>query len=654
MNDTGPIMSVGEPGTPPAEAGLPVTAEWALWGKDVRDLEYRLLGCSEGHVGAAAFVEQITSISPGSAETWPQVTVSGFVLHGAAGYVALAIHDTGQGRYNAVGRGIVYTRYFCVPYPELEAGHVTYRDMYHAFDSFWPEPADRAVRPFRLTGAGQPPPMPLLAPAQRILARRVAALLLTSRKVCVLGADGVDTRERLAFLDGVMALLPYGMRSALSGATWASSTAYDLKLRLFFADARRGGNDHVVFWHQPEGGPIGHPYADQYLEWLTEGVTEPENRLAAVTEPMGFEPPEVAMMLERLDVSYARPPSSAVAVTVDDPARRVVGVLRECGDRLRGGNPNFISAELERLRGCFAFPASPQAREIYQQVIASEGLLRPHRSIDKHRQEELYRLLLGLAFGSPLNYHGYCAVEACLGEQPHKQLLQAMHPSHMPDLRARMLAAKALGGAELKRLRAELPAHPDLLLAAVADEDVRPDHARCLCELAIPLLSDCPDRVRLVQALQVHAYLAPTLRRLYTPDAQQQYDWLRRVLRAAHGGSLGRRDIPAIMGLPSQIPSIALYAALVELADPTDTPVAGYEFLATAIATSRLAPHTKEWLLRTLPQPIRDDQANRRRFRKGPRAPLLERIHLRPSWRNRESQLPGTNGGRRAYGERHE
>ena len=119
MNDTDPIMSVGASGTPPAETAVPVTAEWALWGKDVRDLEYRLLACSEGNVGAATFVEQITSISPGSAGSWPQVTVSGFLLSGTASYVALAIHDTTQGRHNAVGRGIVYTRYFCVPYPEL-------------------------------------------------------------------------------------------------------------------------------------------------------------------------------------------------------------------------------------------------------------------------------------------------------------------------------------------------------------------------------------------------------------------------------------------------------------------------------------------------------------------------------------------------------
>jgi hypothetical protein len=71
MNDTSPIMSVGAHGTSPTATGVPVTAEWALWGKDARDAEYRLLACSDGPAGAATFVEQITSSSPGNAETWP-------------------------------------------------------------------------------------------------------------------------------------------------------------------------------------------------------------------------------------------------------------------------------------------------------------------------------------------------------------------------------------------------------------------------------------------------------------------------------------------------------------------------------------------------------------------------------------------------------
>ena len=637
MNDTNPSMSISAHGTPSAETDVPVTAEWALWGKGAGDAEYRLLVCSDGPVSSATFVEQITSLSPGSADTWPQVTVSGFLRQQAAGYVALAIHDTAEGRHDAVGREIVYTRYFCVPYPELAAGRVGYRDMYNAFAGFWPTGRDRSPRRFFMPGVDPSHESAPPAGTQRFLAMRVAALLLTSRGVCVLGADGVDASERLAFLDGVMSLLPYGMRSRLAGATWASSTAYDLNLRLFFADARRQGDEHVVFWHQPEEGPIGHPYADQYLRWLTAGILRPEGQLAAVAEPMGFGEREVAMMLQRLDVSYAKQPSpSVIAVTVPDRAVLIADVLQECGSRLRGGNPNLLTTELDKLRDCLRFPVSPQDRAHFQQVITDESLLRTHRSIGKPLQDELYRLLLQLAFESPLSYSGYCELEACLGQQPHKQLLQATQPARLPDLRARLLAVKVLGGSELKRTLAELRTVPAPLAAAAADPNVRADHARILCELAIPVLCNCPDQLALRQALNDHAYLAPALQRLYPNQSQYQFERLRRLLRSACGGRLDRREIPAILALPGQVPSIALFAAAVELTDPADVPIAVYEFLGNVIGRAKFDAATRGWLLRALPVPAWDDENPGRRRRA--RTPLRERLLLAPVWRHRDPQ----------------
>ena len=634
MSDIKPTMSADADSTSADATGVPATAEWALWGKNTTDTEYRLLTCSDGTVSRETFVEQITSFSPGSAKTWPQVTVSGFLLPGAGNYVALAIHDTVDGRHDAVGREIVYTRYFCVPYQELAAGRAGYRNMYDAFAGFWPTVRDRSAQRFVLPRESAPLPGP-----RRFLAMRVAALLLTSRAVCVLGADGADASERLAFLDGVMSLLPYGMRSWLAGATWASSTAYDLNLRLFFADARRQGNEHVVFWHQPEAAPISHPYADQYLRWLTTGISHPEQHLAEVTEPMGFDPREVAMMLERLDVSYAKPPSATV-VAPPDPAVHVTAVLQECGNRLRGGNPNFLESELNKLGECLRFPTSPQHRAHYRQVIATESLLQPYRSVDKRLQDRLYVQLLQLAFETPLTYHSYCEVEACLGEQPHKQLLKAMDPARLPDPRVRLLAVKALGGSELKRMRGELPAIPALLAAAVADPEVQAEHGRIMCELAVPAMCACPDPLALRQALYKHAYLAPTLQRLYATQNQRQYEWLRALLHAAHGEQLDRRDIPAILGIPGQMPTIALFAALAALADPADVFVIEYEFLAAIIGRSKFDATTREWLLRTLPVPSWYDQdpalhRSRRSRRRAPKS-FLEGFRRTPKWLHRK------------------
>ena len=84
-------------------------------------------------------------------------------------------------------------------------------------------------------------------------AMRVAALLLTGKPVCIVGADQTVLLERLQFLDTVVSLLPYGMRCRLSASNWASSTLQTHKFRLFFASAPRPARDDqqadlVVEW----------------------------------------------------------------------------------------------------------------------------------------------------------------------------------------------------------------------------------------------------------------------------------------------------------------------------------------------------------------------------------------------------------------------
>ena len=62
------------------DAKVPVTAEWALWGKEPSDLEYRLLRTGEGAIGHREFEENITRYSPGALHDLPQVTVNGFLI----------------------------------------------------------------------------------------------------------------------------------------------------------------------------------------------------------------------------------------------------------------------------------------------------------------------------------------------------------------------------------------------------------------------------------------------------------------------------------------------------------------------------------------------------------------------------------------------
>ena len=142
------------------------------------------------------------------------------------------------------------------------------------------------------------------------LAMRVAALLLTGQPVCILGADHLGLGERLRFMDSVMSLLPYGLRSRMSASTLTSSQFYEHKFRLFFASAARGG-DHIVRWSERDGGAarLDDDVAATYMEWLANAsrlamLTGSANPLTVFTEPVGFRPGEIKSMLESL---YAAP-----------------------------------------------------------------------------------------------------------------------------------------------------------------------------------------------------------------------------------------------------------------------------------------------------------------------------------------------------------
>ena len=273
-----------------------VTAQWALWGKEELDLGYHLLGWSEGTISPENFTQLLTRYSPGTLESLPQVTISWLpASSGRVRFMGIAIHDTDR-RYAAArlparsragpassyvpDRDAELTSYFCLPFTHLAAGAVSYRAMF------------AGLRAIRLpAGPGKPISVDLDAggpPAPGAPAMRAAALLLTGKPVCILGAGQANLTERLGFLDSVASLLPYGLRSKLSASTWTSSTFQGHRLRLFFARAPRRGDDHTVRWGASEHGPIGDTQADAYLRWLCDDPPRRVRQLAAMRQPLSF------------------------------------------------------------------------------------------------------------------------------------------------------------------------------------------------------------------------------------------------------------------------------------------------------------------------------------------------------------------------------
>ena len=282
----------------PRSRVVPVTAEWALWGKRPEG-QYDLVECSAGSLSRGVFATLLTRHPHGMIN---EVTVS--CLPGVPGieesYVAIAIHDRAHLVGSAVSRHVMLARYFCVPFAQLAAGTVTYQAMYEGFGEI--RLPTNLRDPIRTELAGDPPEE--ATPDE--FSMRTAALLLTLRPVCILGAEKVDVYSKLCFIDNVASLLPYGMRSTLSASTWISSIYLEHNFRLFFAAmARPQSNDQVIHWGKTDNFPIGDDYADDYLQSLREGSQERAAQLAANGEPMRFDRGQVLRMLNRLDIPAA-------------------------------------------------------------------------------------------------------------------------------------------------------------------------------------------------------------------------------------------------------------------------------------------------------------------------------------------------------------
>jgi hypothetical protein len=287
------------------ETAVPVTAEWALWGKESHDFEYRLLAWSDGAVSRDNFQEAITRYSPGTLEDLPQATFSWFSdrdrsSYHRPNYLGLTIHDRPEpGQRDAIGRPVVRTRYYCVPFDQLATGAVSYQAMYEGLGSIELPIESRA--PIRAELAVAWPVPPADSPAIR-----AAALLLTGRPVCILGAEQVRLGDRLQFLDQVASFLPYGMRSRLSASTWVSGAFREHKLRLFFSSPPRWPDAHYVVWGEHDTGPIGDHRADFYMKWLLADPPQRASLLATFTDESGFREPDVLGFLLRI----TQPPHS--------------------------------------------------------------------------------------------------------------------------------------------------------------------------------------------------------------------------------------------------------------------------------------------------------------------------------------------------------
>ena len=541
----------------PAEEGAApqLAAQWALWGKDDDEADYHVLWCSKGTFDLGDFDEIVTRYASGVKETLPQYTACWIPAqtrdqgYGAAtrrgrsspsveekgdnGYLAVGIHELADPRRSggrarsAAGREIEYIRLFCVRYKELADFGVGYANLVDAVRERQLPPDD----PTQLI------PVPVPDCAQRRLplalaelARNVAALLLTTRPVCVLGAESASAEDRLLFIDSVMALLPYGLRTTLSASTWASATAQDLKLRLFFSNAKRddGGRTRYVTWGQPaqlDFPTVGDEAPWLYLSWLRQASSGALAELFGATAPVRFNQLEIREMVANLPED-----------------RPVADALRRLADHLRDHDQAAITAEVQRLNRYLVRVSEPAERLPHRRLIVELGLLRDHRWLHHSTRASVYRVLLKLAFETPLSYASYCEIEDAIGGPPRGMLRSVLLRLPFATKPPWILTVKAdpdISRETLMDSLAEQHVPPTALVTMLQRhvEAIRLAHRSVIYDVAVHYMraSDPDARAEFVR----RGYLADTLEVVFPDDRKAQRVRLQAALVFVYGASLG-------------------------------------------------------------------------------------------------------------------
>lgn len=558
--------AVPQAGTAPQARTVELSAQWALWGKEGEDRAYRVLASSSGELTGRDFAEVAERYAAGFPDVLPHYTVYWVPdSEGAPGYVGIAIHERAsysqrevRSHYDASGHEIIYSRLFCVRYADLAEHGLTFIDLLGAVREQLPAQDQAPPLLLRVT-PGQAPQPPLRpAPGNTPqLAEIVAALLVSTRKVCVIGAEEVPADERLRFIDQVLSLLPYGSRAMFSAATWVSPIAQNLKLRLFFASVPRddGEQTHHVRWGQRGWGTNSLPESEsawRYLNWLRDTGPRARLLLAEQTAPLRFSDADLRAMVSTLPKD----------LTISE-------ILEDLADSLSEGDAEAAKAEAQRLERRLTRNVKPTDRERYRGQVIRHGLLGNHPGLKASAKSRIYRTALRLSFTVPISYADYCTIEDVIGGPPRGTLRQVLGELNFNGYLPWLLAARAeppIPDEDLIAALSERGAAADRPLSEVEDamSDIRPGHRAAAYDFAVLYLRT---RAKDPKAeLASRGYLAQTLEAVFPDDQEAQRIRLEDTLLFVHGRDLSRGQIRDLFSEPGLRPTSAFEAAVARLA----------------------------------------------------------------------------------------
>ena len=279
-----------------------ISADWAWISKDPAEgIGYGVLRTSAASADFRPFIGRYAPGSPSSTtpadapDAPPWITFGPLATEHDGVLMSVSVHDRWQDRDHA-GRPVWPQRLFVMRFADLAAAGASYQTMWAAVrDEQVPrdEPA-----PLPLTVSGQVPGA-LAATVEHYGLPQLAAVAaaLLDGPVVVSDAAGLPREERLAVLDAIAALLPYGFRADLPASSVVDNTVKH-GIRLAFADYP-GAGQQLRSLRTPAPQP-GSALARGYLAALAEkaetrGLQALLDHLWAFRRPYSFDHPGVVL-----------------------------------------------------------------------------------------------------------------------------------------------------------------------------------------------------------------------------------------------------------------------------------------------------------------------------------------------------------------------
>ncbi|WP_123665659.1 hypothetical protein [Actinocorallia herbida] len=585
--------------------------QWALHGKRP-GTDYQILACSTGDIDADGYAEILHRFSTGTPEHLPQIVLSWAGREQEQGRIGMAIQEAAPpGQVDGFGRAFAYTRYFCFPYADVADRPVTYTEFYRGIRGL-DQPENRD--PARCSLA--PMNAALIGPAVTAQARSAAALLLTGRQVVVYGCDYVPLDERLKFLDVVASLLPYGMRTRYSAATWASSVS-DHSLRLTFAHDKRSGAHNLLFG-EPAEVPAEYPVARQYHDWLRsfDDPAEPIELLTRVNEPLRLQ--DGARALELLQHAH-RPKEPAQTVVdveghpavrppVTEAAPTLQFLISALNVAVRNRNrPSIDNALTEITRLAARSPTRTERDDAVESVretqILQEGTL---DKTDPHVRSQILDAILAAVF-SPLTEKHIDEISGMAGGL-REELLSAMLRMGEKTQDVDLIVANLLPAGAARTAFANM-ALTDLIAFATRWPKAVQINARIIDRLERDLSALRPEVPgEIIELLERHYFLSAAIFHLSPPPDPRKpaaadeaaYTRLRELLRLAYGDAPRAGSLNRMTGLYAEPDRALLRLAALERIGT----LKGYSpwtiLVEEPVARARLEAETKRRIERLL------------------------------------------------------